>query len=148
MFALGATQGNDAELDMARLALRLGTANEVKGYAGKMIAEHEGLMREIQPVLSRILGSAGAPERLAAPDALALRHLESVAPVDFDQAYAMQQIRDHLAALPAFQTEADNGTDPQLKALARKWLPFIQAHLELAVDLTQHIGGASPFKSH
>jgi predicted aldo/keto reductase-like oxidoreductase len=28
------------------------------------------------------------------------------------------------------------------------WLPSIQAHLELAVDLTQHIGGASPFKSN
>jgi predicted outer membrane protein len=60
----------------------------------------------------------------------------------------MQQIGGHLAALTAFQTEADNGTDPQLKALARKWLPSIQAHFELAVDLTQHVGGASSFKSH
>jgi hypothetical protein len=61
-----------------------------------MIAEHEGLMKEMQPVLSRISGAqrperlrisgAQRPERLAAPDALAVRHLESVAPVDFYQA--------------------------------------------------------------
>ena len=62
-----------------------GKRNEVKGFTGKMIAEHEGLMKEMQPVLSRISG-AQRPERLAAPDALAVRHLESVAPVDFYQA--------------------------------------------------------------
>ena len=147
IFAVAAMQGNNAELDMAQLALKQGTANEVLGYASKMIAEHEGLMREMQPALRRVLGTEPR-ERLAAPDALALRHLESVSPVDFDQDYAVQQIGDHLAALTAFQTEADNGSDPQLKAMARKWLPSIKAHLELAVDLTQHIGGSSPFKSH
>ncbi len=146
-FALAAMQGNNAEIDMAQLALKRGTANEVKGYAGKMIAEHEGLMKDMDPVLRNVLGAAAPPERLAAPDMLAMRHLESVPPVDFDQAYVMQQIGDHLATLTAFRTEADNGTNPQLKALARKWLPTIQAHLELAVDLTKHIGGASPFKS-
>ncbi|MBV9304235.1 MAG: DUF4142 domain-containing protein [Acidobacteriaceae bacterium] len=144
-FAIVATQGNNAELDMAQLALKRGTANEVKGFAQKMIAEHEGLMKEMPPSL-RKFANAAAVERLAPVDALALRHLESVDPVDFDQAYAMQQIGDHLAALTAFYAEADNGTDPQLKALARKWLPSIQAHLELAVDLTQHIGGSTPFK--
>jgi hypothetical protein len=32
--------------------------------------------------------------------------------------------------------------------LALRWLPTIEAHLQLAVALTQHIGGASPFKQH
>ncbi len=145
-FALAAMQGNNAEIDMAQLALKRGTANEVKGYAGKMIAEHGGLMKEMEPVLRTALGAPAPPERLAAPDMLAMRHLESVSPVDFDQAYVMQQIGDHLATLTAFHTVAENGTNPQLKALARKWTPTIQAHLELAVDLTQHIGGSSPFK--
>ncbi len=147
-FALAAMQGNDAELDMARLALQRGSANEVKMYAGKMISEHGALMAEMMPALRRTLGAQAPPQRLAAPDALAYRHLQSVGPVDFDQAYAMQQIGDHLATMTAFQTEADNGTDPQLKALARKWLPSIQSHLELAIDLTNHIGGSSPFKQH
>ncbi len=147
-FALAAMQGNDAELDMAHLALRRGAANEVKAFAGTMIADHGGMMQEMMPALRRVLGTNGPPQRLAAADLLAYRHLEVVAPVDFDQVYAMQQIGDHLASLTAFQTEADNGTDPQLKALARKWLPSIQSHLERAVDLTQHIGGSSPFKSH
>lgn len=147
IFALAAIQGNDAELDMAQLALRRGGANEVKSYAGKMIAEHGGMMEEMLPALRRVLGGS-PPQRLAPPDALAYRRLQNLAPADFDQAYAMQQIGDHLATLAAFQTEAEDGADPQLVALVRKWTPTIQAHLELAVDLTRHIGGSSPFKQH
>ena len=145
LFALAATQGNNAEIDMAELALKRGSVNEIKMYAGKMIAEHKGLMDEIMPALQRVLGD-GPAERLAPADQLAMRHLESVKPVDFDQLYVMEQIGGHLATLTAFQTEADNGTDAQLKELARKWMPTIQAHLQLAVDTAKHVGGASPFK--
>jgi putative membrane protein len=145
-FALAAIQGNFAELDMAQLALRRGNANEVKGYARKMLDEHARLMQDMDASLRRALGAGAMPQRLAAPDALALRHLQTVADVDFDQDYAMQQVGDHLATMTAFRTEAEDGTDTQLKALARKWLPTIQAHLELATDLARHIGGSNPFK--
>jgi putative membrane protein len=148
IFALAATQANNAELDLAHLALKQGSANEVQGYAGKMIAEHEGLMKEMQPAIGRLLGSGSAEQRLAPSATLAMQHLQSVPAVSFDQEYILGQIGSHLVSMMAFQTEADNGTDPELKALAQKWLPSIKAHLELAVDLTQHIGGASPFKSH
>jgi len=147
LFATAAFHGTNAEIDMARLALRRGTANEVKQFAGKMIAEHTAMMEEMMPALRRVM-PAMPPQRLAAPDALAMRHLEGASPADFDQGYILQQIGGHLATLAAFQAEADNGTDAQLKSLARKWLPSIQAHLELAVDITKHIGGSSPFKSH
>ncbi len=146
-FAIAAIQGNNAEMDMAELALKRSNADEVKGYAKKMISEHEGLMDEMTPVLQRLLAGK-TPERLAPADKLALLHLQSLPPSDFNQMYTMQQIGDHLASLTAFKTAADNGTDSQLKELARKWTPTIQAHLELAVDLTKHVGGSSPFASH
>ncbi len=145
LFALAAMQGNNAEIEMAELALRRGSANEVKGYAGKMLAEHKGLMDEFMPVLQSVLSNAPA-ERLAPADQLVKRHLEAVKPVDFDQLYVMDQIGGHLAMLAAFQAEADNGTNAQLKELVRKWTPTIEAHLQLAVDLAKHVGGSSPFK--
>ena len=145
LFAMTAMEGNNAEMEMAELALKQGSANEVKGYAGKMIAEHKGLMEEMMPVLQSILANS-PPERLAPPDQLALRHLESLTPVDFDQDYVVGQIGGHLTMLTAFKTEAANGTNAQLKELVRKWTPTIQAHLELAIDLARHVGGASPFK--
>ncbi len=146
-FAIAAIQGDNAEMDMAELALKRSNADEVKGYAKKMISEHEGLMIEMTPVLQRLLAGK-TPERLAPADKLALLHLQSLSPADFNQMYTMQQIGDHLASLTAFKTAAENGTDPQLKELARKWTPTIQAHLEVAVDLTKHVGGSTPFTSH
>jgi putative membrane protein len=145
LFALTAMQGSNAEIDMAELAMKRGSASEIKSYASKMIAEHKGLMDEMMPALQRVLGNP-PPERLAPVDQLAMRHLEAVKPVDFDQIYVMEQIGGHLATLTAFQTEADNGTDAQLKELARKWMPTIEAHLQLAVDTAKHVGGSSPFK--
>jgi putative membrane protein len=58
----------------------------------------------------------------------------------------MMQIGDHLAAAGAFGAEARDGSDPELRAFAKKWLPTIEAHLELAVTLVKHVGGDTPFK--
>jgi putative membrane protein len=146
LFAIAATEGNNAEVDLAQLALQHGHAAEVLSFANKMIYEHEALMKQFQPVISRLL-PAGVPERLSTADTLASRHLASVPAVNFDQEYLTGQIAAHLMTLTAFQAEADNGVDPELKELARKWLPTIKSHLELAVDLTKHIGGSSPFKT-
>jgi putative membrane protein len=145
VFALAFMQGSNAEMDLAGLAAQKGTANEVKGYAAKMTAEHKGMSDEMMPVLQRVLNTPPAG-RLAPTDELAMKHLEAVKPVDFDQEYIMSQIGGHLAMLTAFQTEADNGTDAQLKELVRRWTPTIRAHLELAVDIAKHVGGSSPFK--
>ena len=144
-FAIAFIQGSNAEMDLAALAGQRATANEVKGYAAKMIAEHKGMADEMMPVLQRILNTPPAA-RLAPTDQLAMTHLEAVKPPDFDQQYVMTQIAGHLAMLTAFRTEADNGTDSELKQLVRKWTPTIQAHLELAVDTAKHVGGSSPFK--
>ena len=145
LFATAATQGNNAEIAMARLAVARASAPEVQGYAQKMIGEHLGLAAAFRPALERLRSSPPA-QPLAPADQMALEHLRTLPNVDFDQTYLMQQVGDHLATLTVFQTEADNGTQPALRALAREWLPTIEAHLELALSLTRHIGGSSPFK--
>jgi putative membrane protein len=145
-FAAVAADGNYAEMQLAKLALVRSTVPEVRGFAEKMIAEHGDLMRDMEPALKRELGGS-LPQTLPPPDQLAYKHLDSIAEVDFDQEYLTGQIADHVTTLTAFETEADNGTDPELKMLAKKWIPTIKAHLEIARNLTQHVGGSSPFKT-
>jgi putative membrane protein len=145
LFAITLIQGTNTELDGAVLASERAGANEVKGYAAKMMSEHKGIAEQLMPALQKILSTPPA-ERIAPADQLAMQHLRAVKPVDFDQEYVMTQIAGHLAMLTAFQTEADNGSDPQVKELVRRWTPTIKAHLELAVDLAKHVGGSSPFK--
>ena len=147
IFALAAAESNAAEMAMAALAVKRSHTPEVVSFANKMLTEHMQLGDSLAPALQRVLGMP-PPKTLSPGDQLTYRHLQTVSDVDFDQAYLLAQIAGHLAALGAFQTEDDNGTDAQLKMMARKWTPTIQAHLELAVEETKHVGGDSPFKSH
>ncbi len=142
-FAIAATQGNEAELAAARLALVRSESDDVKGFARTMLTDHGTIGMEGKPVIEPHL--AHAPVPLGPPDVLAIQYLQSLPTVDFDQQYAMLQIGDHLATETTFATEARDGRDPTLKAFAKKWLPTIQAHLELAVALVKHVGGDTPF---
>lgn len=147
LFGIAFLQSDRFETQAAALASNHGTADEVKGYAAKMMSEHSGMKESFDPVLHRLTASNDESHGGLAPaDDLALKHLASLKPVDFDQEYIISQIGGHLTALAAFQAEADNGANAELKELARKWLPTIKAHLELAVDLSKHVAGSSPFK--
>ena len=57
----------------------------------------------------------------------------------FDRTYADEQVSDHKDALALLQNEASNGTDPQLKAFAQKYIPVIQRHLAEAEKLQQKV---------
>jgi predicted outer membrane protein len=85
IFALAAVQGDDAEIEMAQLAIRRTTVPEVKGFAQKMMTEHMGLADALLPALTRALGGTLPAEKLAAPDMLAVAHLQTLADVDVDQ---------------------------------------------------------------
>ncbi len=143
-FAIAATQGGDAEMEAARLALARSSTDDVKSFARLMLVDHGQIDAEGKALFASHL--AHPPSPLAAPDVLALDELAHLPPVAFEQQYAMLQIGDHLAAAAAFAAESRDGSDPALRAFAKKWLPTIQAHLELAVTLVKHVGGDTPFK--
>ncbi len=146
LFAVAANASSNAEITFAQLALQRGRTDEVKSYARTMISEHIGLMKALMPHVQHVLGRM-PPHELAPADALTYYRLEHVADVDFDQTYVLTQVAGHLVTLGVFQAESDNGADTALKRTVRQWLPTIQSHLQLAVDLTQHIGGDSPLKT-
>ena len=57
----------------------------------------------------------------------------------FDRTYLNGQATDHAAVLALFQTEAQSGTDPDVKAFAARVAPDIQAHLTMAEKLGGHV---------
>lgn len=50
----------------------------------------------------------------------------------FDAAYARDMVKDHQQDVAEFRKEARAGQDPALKAFARKTLPVLQQHLQMA----------------
>ena len=143
-FASALVQGGDAEIRAAKLALMRTRSDDVAAFARQMITDHDAIAAEGAPLVKKY--RAGTIDAVGPADRLGLFRLQTLAPVDFDRQYALLQIGDHLATQTAFATEAQSGADPLLAAFARKWLPTIEAHLELAVTLVKHVGGDTPFR--
>ena len=53
----------------------------------------------------------------------------------FDRAYAQAMVQDHEEDLRAFREEAQDGTDPDVKAFAARHVPVLEAHLRQAQQL-------------
>ena len=50
---------------------------------------------------------------------------------DFDNEYNTQQKQAHQDTISAFQTEASNGADADVKQFAAENLPILQKHLDM-----------------
>jgi putative membrane protein len=143
-FVVAATTGGESEIAQAKLALEHSDVDEVRGYATKMIEEHTTIAKELAAARGV---RTGATMPLPPAEQLALAHLRGDPLAQtFDEDYALQQVGGHLAALTAFNVEAKSGTNPKLRAFAAKWIPTIQAHLDLAVTLAKHTAGDSPLR--
>ena len=58
------------------------------------------------------------------------------ADTDFDHDFMQQMVRDHQKVVELFETAStDTGLDPELRTLAKKTLPKLQAHLKEAKQL-------------
>ncbi len=143
-FIVAATQGNDAEIDMAQIVLQRGKMDEALAYARLMVTDHSALAARFAAVVPP--GAAVVPERENAADRVALARLAALAQPDLDQEYLVQQVGDHLATVMVFTTEARQGTNPALKAFAKKELPMLQEHLQLAIANARRVSGDNPLR--
>ena len=140
-FALAAAESARAELVMAQLALSRSRTDAVRAFARQTIAEQTGLAQQLTPHLRRVYRGT-VPSDLTASDMLTYYRLAHAKSVEFDETYALAQVGGHVSAFGAFETESVDGSDPQLKAVVRRWTPTIESHLEKAIDLMQHVGGS------
>jgi putative membrane protein len=53
----------------------------------------------------------------------------------FDRAYAQAMVQDHQEDLRTYQEEAQDGTDPDVRAFAARHVPILQEHLRMAQRL-------------
>lgn len=84
-FVVAATQGNDAEIDMAHLVLERGRMDEALSFARLMLDDHTALAKALALVVPA--ATASVPERENAADRLALARLAQLPRSDMDQEY-------------------------------------------------------------
>jgi putative membrane protein len=120
---------NLAEMECANLANTKSTNDQVKALASKLLRDHQENQSELQSLASKknvTLSSDVPAAKKSVKDRLG--KLDSTA---FDKAYVAEMIKEHKAAIAAFQRESKSA-DPDVKAFAEKTLPTLKEHLSQA----------------
>lgn len=68
-----------------------------------------------------------------------LKSLEGAA---FDRAFIDHMVMSHEKSVEMFDTQSDEGKDPEVKNWAEKKLPTLRAHLKIAKDLQDKLKGS------
>ncbi|WP_052213822.1 DUF4142 domain-containing protein [Belnapia sp. F-4-1] len=132
-FMTTATRGGIAEVQMGRLAQQRGHSPAVRRLGERMVTDHTQINQEMLALAQQ--------KQITPPDSMGAHHqamydrLAGMRGRAFDRAFAQAMVADHQEDVTAFQTEARDGTDPDVKAFAQRHLPLLQEHLQAAQRL-------------
>jgi putative membrane protein len=133
-----AIRGNFLEVALGRLAESRAADSAVKGFAERMISEHNS-MNEQWAALARnndmridlVVGPAGEQS---------IERLEDLSGAAFDQAYMAEMIRHHEQDLAAFQRMGASARSPEVRQLANSGVSSTREHLALAQQVGSRVG--------
>jgi putative membrane protein len=127
--------GNEAEIELGKLAAQKAQGQPVKKFAQTMVDDHDAAGRSVADMVK----AAG----LALPSGLDSEHLElrehlgKLNGAAFDAAYVQAQVQDHQKTLLLLEYEIGSGQDQALRDFAAQTLPTIRMHLQMAQELAQ-----------
>jgi putative membrane protein len=133
-FVSKAGQGNMAEIAAGKIAVQKAANDSVKQFAQMMIDDHTTALNELNMIAKQ--KNKTMPSMPDDTHKMAQQKLAQLKGMSFDSTYMMQQLQDHQQTIALFEEEAKNGTEPELKAYAEKYLPKIRMHYEMAQRLS------------
>ena len=134
-FMTEATRGGLAEVQMGQLAQRNGRSAAVKRFGQQMVSDHGRSNQQMMTLAQQ--KQITPPSTVGAEHQRVYDDLSKLRGNAFDRAYARAMVQDHQEDLRAYQEEAANGTDPDVKAFAAREVPILQEHLRMAQRLSQ-----------
>ena len=113
----------------------------VQVFATDMIRDHARLTGDLRQ--AALASRVQAPDSgMSSDEAALLSGLQSLRGVEFDKAYARQQVLAHTQAAAVEESFSDAGTDANLRRAAQAALPTIRDHLRKAQQLRAALDGS------
>ena len=119
-FMMNAAKGGMMEVEMGKMAASSAQNADVKKFGNRMVTDHSKANNELMA--------------LAKEEGVSLPGAKSPGKWKSDKDYMDAMVKDHEKDLAEFQKEAQNGTDPDLKAFAAKGAKMVSTHLKLAQE--------------
>jgi putative membrane protein len=139
IFVQIATSGNNFEIESSRVLLARSTHPQIRDYAQRMIEQHGVMAETLNALPEASTRTPGAMNNSHTDRLLTLRGQEDVDMLN--RHYVEQQVEAHEWSLRAYETFAENGEVPALKAYAQRFLPMIREHLQAARALQRPQAG-------
>jgi putative membrane protein len=127
-----AAQTDMMEAHLGQLAADKADAQAVKDLAQMLVTDHTADYNK--------LGTLAAKANLTIAKALDAKHNKMIAPFEklkgkmFDRRYTQEMVKGHTDAIAAYQKEASDGQNADLKAYAQATLPTLEKHRTAAQD--------------
>jgi putative membrane protein len=121
-FMKEAAEGGMIEVDMGKMAQQKGKSADVKKFGSTMVSDHTKANNELMAIAKK----KGVDLSKAKGKTMKLND------ASFDKEYINAMVKDHEEDLAAFQGEAKNGSDADVKVFASKTSAVIRKHLDMA----------------
>ena len=129
-FAVYTADAGMLEVELGKLAQTNASSPEVKKFAQMMVDEHSKANDELKAVAQQ--KNITLPPTLGEKCQKKYNDLAEEKGHDFDKEYMSFMVSDHKDVIDAFEKQADNGNDADLKTWANAKLPTLRHHLEMA----------------
>jgi putative membrane protein len=123
-FMMEAAKANMEEVEMGKMAEQKGQSADVKKFGQTMVTDHSKANGELMALASKKGVKLDTSHKMK----------ENMGGANFDQEYLADMVKDHQKDIAAFESEAKNGMDPDVKSWAGKTLPTLKKHLKMAQD--------------
>ena len=120
-FIKDAAKGGTMEVAMGRVAEENATNSEVKNFGGRMVKDHSNANEELKAI--------------AKEKGVELPAEKEAGKWKSDKDYMDAMVKDHEKDLAAFEKEAKDGSDPDVKNFASKTAKTVRKHLEMAKEI-------------
>jgi len=126
-FAVKATDGGMAEVEISKLAKEKSTNQQVKDFADMMIRDHSAANEKLNAIT--MAKNITVPTSLSSENQDHKNDLAQRSGSDFDKAYMDLMEKDHEKTISMFEDAVNNVKDPELNNFAKETLPTLRGHL-------------------
>lgn len=132
-FVLAAADGGMLEVKLGELAVKKATAAKCKDFGKSMIKDHTKVNNELKALAGK--KQVSIPTQLSTAKQQMYDSLNAQSGEQFDMLYMNMMIASHEETIGLFQSESNEGKDPDFKKWADSKIPALKHHLEMAKAL-------------
>jgi putative membrane protein len=137
-FAMKAAEGGMLEVKLSQLAQQKSQSQQVKDLAKQLEQDHTQANNQLMALAKQ--KNIDLPSDLKGEAQETYEAFQKLEGSDFDNAYLLFNVKDHLKDIMMFQKESQKGTDPEIKQWATQTLPKLQQHAQHINTVAQASG--------